>query len=80
LGGEFWEKGRNGKAFGKKAEVNGIRRGKHCVFAFVTKYRRRVVTKKILKDVQSVFASVCAHCDVADVWLSFSKVQETEKS
>lgn len=44
---------------------NEIRHGRHCVFlmhvhlVFVTKYRREVFTKEILKDLHSIFASAC---------------------
>jgi putative transposase len=44
---------------------NDYRRGRHCVFAihvhlvFVTKYRRRVFTAAILKDMQTIFEKVC---------------------
>ncbi|PYD63563.1 IS200/IS605 family transposase [Gluconacetobacter entanii] len=47
------------------ADDNDYRRGRHCVFAlhahlvFVTKYRRRVFTAAILKDMQIVFEKVC---------------------
>ena len=46
--------------------VKEIRSGRHCVFmmhvhlVFVTKYRRGVFTKEILKDLKPIFASVCA--------------------
>ena len=42
-----------------------LRRGRSCVFAmhvhlvFVTKYRRRVFTKRILKHLEQIFSSVC---------------------
>jgi putative transposase len=42
-----------------------IRTGRHCVFkmhvhlVFVTKYRRKVFTKKILKHMQKIFIDVC---------------------
>lgn len=42
-----------------------IRHGRHCIFnmhihlVFVTKYRRDVLTKTILEDMQPVFAKVC---------------------
>ena len=42
-----------------------LRRGRHCVFAlhahlvFVTKYRRRVFTKKSLTALREVFLSIC---------------------
>ena len=42
-----------------------LRRGRSCVFAlhvhlvFVTKYRRRVFTKEILKETREIFKSVC---------------------
>lgn len=44
---------------------NDIRHGRHCVFnlhihlVFVTKYRRSVFTKAVLKDLKEIFASVC---------------------
>ncbi|GCD54065.1 IS200/IS605 family transposase [Acetobacter pasteurianus] len=47
------------------ADDNDYRCGRHCVFAlhahlvFVTKYRRRVFTAAILKDMQIVFEKVC---------------------
>ena len=43
-----------------------LRRGRTCVFVmhvhlvFVTKYRRNVFTKQILKELQKVFVEVCA--------------------
>jgi putative transposase len=46
--------------------VNEIRTGRHCVFrihvhlVFVAKYRRGVFTKRVLNDLQQIFASVCA--------------------
>lgn len=42
-----------------------IRRGRHCVFnlhvhlVFVTKYRRKVFTKKSLQDLREIFDDVC---------------------
>src|SRR5205807_5451346 len=42
-----------------------FRRGRTCVFAlhmhlvFVTKYRRKVFTKKILVELRAIFQSVC---------------------
>lgn len=42
-----------------------FRRGRTCVFmmhvhlVFVTKYRRKVFTKEILADLESIFANVC---------------------
>ena len=42
-----------------------IRSGRHCVFnmhvhlVFVTKYRRNVFSQAILKDLRSIFDSVC---------------------
>lgn len=47
----------------KKSTV--IRRGRHCVFnlhvhlVFVTKYRRKVFTKKSLLDLREIFDDVC---------------------
>lgn len=41
------------------------RRGRHCVFimhvhlVFITKYRKRVFTKEILADMETVFHEVC---------------------
>ncbi|MCP5509925.1 MAG: IS200/IS605 family transposase [Chlamydiales bacterium] len=46
-------------------DVN-IRRGRTCVFllhthlVFVTKYRKRVFTKEILKELEKIFHSVCS--------------------
>ncbi|NGX53442.1 MAG: hypothetical protein K1000chlam4_00154, partial [Chlamydiae bacterium] len=46
-------------------KANLFRRGRTCVFAlhvhlvFVTKYRRRVFTKKVLKDLHEIFADIC---------------------
>jgi putative transposase len=43
-----------------------FRRGRSCVFlmhvhlVFVTKYRRKVFTKKIMQELETIFASVCA--------------------
>jgi len=45
--------------------TKNLRRGRSCVFllhvhlVFVTKYRKKVFTKKILKDLEEIFASVC---------------------
>ena len=42
-----------------------LRRGRSCVFlmhvhlVFVTKYRRNVFTKQILKELEQIFSSVC---------------------
>ena len=42
-----------------------LRRGRTCVFlmhvhlVFVTKYRQKVFTKKILEDLRTIFLSVC---------------------
>jgi len=42
-----------------------IRTGRHCVFklhvhlVFVTKYRQKVFTDKILKDLEVIFRDVC---------------------
>lgn len=42
-----------------------IRRGRHCVFnlhvhlVFVTKYRRKVFTKKSLQNLREIFEDVC---------------------
>ena len=42
-----------------------IRRGRHCVFnlhvhlVFVTKYRRKVFTKKSLQDLREIFEDIC---------------------
>ena len=42
-----------------------IRTGRHCVFSvhvhlvFVTKYRKKIFTKEILKSLKPIFASVC---------------------
>ena len=47
----------------KKSTI--IRSGRHCVFCmhvhlvFVTKYRRKVFNKTILKDLKKIFSSVC---------------------
>ena len=44
-----------------------IRRGRHCVFlmhvhlVFVTKYRKKIFTKRMLKSLNSVFSDIC--CD-----------------
>lgn len=44
---------------------NDIRHGRHCVFkmhvhlVFVTKYRRGVFTKEVIKDLRDIFDSVC---------------------
>jgi len=43
-----------------------LRRGRTCIFmmhvhlVFVTKYRRNVFTKTVLKDLQKIFTLVCA--------------------
>ena len=45
--------------------LNEFRTGRHCVFemhihlVFVTKYRRRVLTKRAIKALKTIFASVC---------------------
>jgi putative transposase len=42
-----------------------MRHGRHCVFdlhlhlVFVTKYRRKVFTKRVLKELWPIFSSVC---------------------
>ncbi|MDJ0745431.1 MAG: IS200/IS605 family transposase [Xenococcaceae cyanobacterium MO_167.B27] len=42
-----------------------IRTGRHCVFklhvhlVFVTKYRKKIFTDKILKDLEAIFKNVC---------------------
>lgn len=47
-----------------------LRRGRNCVFlmhvhlVFVTKYRRKVFTKQILKDLRDIFSSVCNDFEV----------------
>lgn len=47
----------------KKSNI--IRRGRHCVFnlhvhlVFVTQYRRKVFTKKILQDLREIFDDIC---------------------
>ena len=44
---------------------NNFRKGRTCVFqmhvhlVFVTKYRRSVFTKKVLKDLEVIFCNVC---------------------
>ena len=46
--------------------TKNLRRGRSCVFllhvhlVFVTKYRKRVFTKKILKELEKIFRSVCS--------------------
>ncbi|MGH2638236.1 MAG: IS200/IS605 family transposase [Rhabdochlamydiaceae bacterium] len=46
-----------------------LRRGRSCVFelhvhlVFVTKYRRHVFTKGVLKDLKGIFTSVCKDFD-----------------
>ena len=46
-------------------KLNDLRRGRTCVFqlhvhlVFVTKYRRTVFTKQILKDLKQIFSSIC---------------------
>ncbi|MCP5510123.1 MAG: IS200/IS605 family transposase [Chlamydiales bacterium] len=46
--------------------ITNLRRGRTCVFllhthlAFVTKYRKRVFTKEILKELEKIFHSVCS--------------------
>jgi putative transposase len=48
-----------------------IRHGRTCVFAmhvhlvFVTKYRRRVFTQQVMKELRLIFASVCRDFDAA---------------
>ena len=43
-----------------------IRTGRHCVFqmhvhlVFVTKYRRKVLTKKIIEDMRTIFEKICS--------------------
>ncbi len=47
-----------------------IRRGRTCVFllhvhlVFVTKYRRKVFTKQILKDLEHIFIDICQKMNV----------------
>ena len=42
-----------------------IRTGRHCIFnlhvhlVFVTKYRKKVFTKAVLDDMQTIFSGVC---------------------
>jgi putative transposase len=42
-----------------------LRKGRHCIFllhvhlVFVTKYRRKVFTKEILSDLESIFSKIC---------------------
>ena len=42
-----------------------LRTGRHCIFllhvhlVFVTKYRRKVFTKEILSDLESIFSKIC---------------------
>ncbi len=42
-----------------------LRTGRHCTFVmhvhlvFVTKYRRKVFTKEILSDLESIFSKIC---------------------
>lgn len=44
---------------------NDLRRGRTCIFlmhvhlVFVTKYRRKVFTKRILQELQEIFTDVC---------------------
>lgn len=48
-----------------KRYTQGVRHGRHCVFmlhahlVFVTKYRRRVFTKRVLEEMQTIFQDVC---------------------
>lgn len=45
--------------------IQNLRRGRNCIFlmhvhlVFVTKYRRKVFTKQILRDLEVIFANVC---------------------
>lgn len=45
--------------------ANLFRRGRSCVFAlhihlvFVTKYRRKVFTKRVLRDLHTIFIDIC---------------------
>ena len=47
-------------------EVNNIRHGRHCAFAtcvhlvFVTKYRKKVFTCRILDELKSIFEKICS--------------------
>ena len=49
----------------KSTEIPDIRTGRHCVFklhvhlVFVTKYRKKVFTNEILKDLEVIFKNVC---------------------
>ena len=49
----------------KKRNARDIRTGRHCVFklhvhlVFVTKYRKKVFTDSILKDLEIIFKDVC---------------------
>ena len=53
----------------KKRSMPEIRHGRHCVFllhvhlVFVTKYRRKVFSKKILRDLEEVLKTVCIDFD-----------------
>ncbi len=46
-----------------------IRKGRHCTFelhvhlVFVTKYRRKVFTKAILRDLKIMFSKICSDFD-----------------
>lgn len=52
----------------KKANI--LRRGRTCVFllhthlVFVTKYRRKVFTRKSLQDLKQIFEDICKKMDV----------------
>jgi len=46
-----------------------IRTGRHCVYelkahlVFLTKYRRRVITSRVMTDLVSIFSNVCLNFD-----------------
>ena len=49
---------------------NDIRQGRHCVFqlhahlVFVTKYRKHVFTKEILKSMEQILTKICSASEV----------------
>ncbi len=64
-----------------------LRRGRTCVFlmhvhlVFVTKYRRKVFTKKIFKDLQKIFSDVCTDFEASLVefeWRKGSRASASE--
>jgi putative transposase len=58
---------------------NNFRTGRHCVFnlhvhlVFVTKYRRKIFTKRVLKEISQIFSNVCLDFDASLIECSGEK-------